>query len=113
MIEELKSKAAHHWKTYLPRMWKQLIAEDRLDLTLNQAARAAEKTIWYWMDKGRGWTKRRKLSSRRTLTRNRRSKIQTGSRRRKRRQGKPEYQDKSEFLCRESIKIMAKNRIIH
>lgn len=45
MIQELKSKAAKHWREYLPEMWAKLMAEDRVDEALNQAARAAEKEI--------------------------------------------------------------------
>jgi hypothetical protein len=52
MIEELKAKAAEHWETWLPGMWADLIAEDRLDQALTQAAMQAEREIREWMDRG-------------------------------------------------------------
>ncbi len=52
MIQELKSKAATHWQEWLPIKWAKLVAEDRVDEALNQAARAAEKEIRRWMALG-------------------------------------------------------------
>ena len=52
MIEELKAKAAEHWETWLPEMWADLIAENRLDQALTQAAMQAEREIREWMDRG-------------------------------------------------------------
>lgn len=45
MIEELKSKAAAHWRQWLPKKWAALVKEDRVDEALSKAARAAEREI--------------------------------------------------------------------
>lgn len=52
MIEELRSKAASHWRTYLPEKWKELKAAGLLEVALTQAATAAEAEIRAWMDRG-------------------------------------------------------------
>lgn len=52
MIEELKAKAANHWRTWLPKKWAALVAEDRVDEELTRAAIEAEKAIRQWMDGG-------------------------------------------------------------
>lgn len=52
MIQELKAKAAEHWKEWLPAKWAKLVAEDRVDLALTQAATQAEAEIREWMDRG-------------------------------------------------------------
>jgi len=52
MIQELKALAAEHWRTYLPTKWAALMAADRVDLELTQAATLAEKQIRELMLKG-------------------------------------------------------------
>lgn len=52
MIEELKARAADHWREWLPKKWAELLRTDSVDLTLNIAARHAEKEIRELMDSG-------------------------------------------------------------
>ncbi len=52
MINELKHKAAEHWKEWLPRKWASLVAEDRVDEELTRVAMQAEREIRQWMDRG-------------------------------------------------------------
>lgn len=52
MIQELKAKAAEHWQTYLPTMWAELVAEDRVDEALTKAATEAESEIRTLMERG-------------------------------------------------------------
>jgi len=52
MIEELKAKAANHWRRWLPKKWAALVAEDRVDEELTISATQAEKAIRQWMDGG-------------------------------------------------------------
>lgn len=52
MIQELKALAADHWRTYLPTKWAALVAADRVDLELTQAATLAEQQIRELMRKG-------------------------------------------------------------
>ncbi len=52
MIEELKAKAAQHWKEWLPTMWATLVKEDRVDLALTQAATKAADQILELMRQG-------------------------------------------------------------
>lgn len=52
MIQELKAKAREHWENFLPTMWAELVAEDRVDQALTEAAAAAEKEIRHLMGRG-------------------------------------------------------------
>ncbi len=52
MRKQLKHKAMIHWQEWLPIKWAELVAEDRVDEALNQAARAAEKEIRQLMAQG-------------------------------------------------------------
>ncbi len=52
MIQELKKKAADHWRAYLPTKWANLMRTDSLDLELNRAAREAASEIRTLMDRG-------------------------------------------------------------
>lgn len=52
MIQELKAKAAKHWRTFLPTKWAALMQADRVDLELTHAARQAEAQIRQMMQGG-------------------------------------------------------------
>ena len=52
MIQELKQKAAEHWRTYLPTKWAELIRTDRLDLELTKAATEAASEIQTLINRG-------------------------------------------------------------
>lgn len=52
VIEELKAKAMAHWRLWLPEKWAALVAADRVDEALSNAARAAEKEIRQLMRAG-------------------------------------------------------------
>lgn len=52
MIQELKAKAAEHWRTYLPKKWAALVEADRVDLELKAAATEAERQIRMLMQRG-------------------------------------------------------------
>lgn len=52
MIEELKAKAAAHWKEWLPKRWESLQAAGALDQALTRSARLAEREIREWMERG-------------------------------------------------------------
>lgn len=52
MIQELKQKAAEHWREWLPRKWASLMASGMVDQALTTAATQAEQEIRQWMERG-------------------------------------------------------------